>query len=183
MLTTKMSGLFDCREYDGKNVEHSQRKLKGDDANIVFSTLFPKNDLPAQFLIDGQPDPMLKERATRKERTAAEQEGRDVKPDAWVAKFKIGATAKWFNKYGQPTDRPTNAELEGSQWNVQIDFVRREKDANNLLKPSGYWVNAIMIAKVESNPFEGQAFEAAPENEPQQAEPEGEKEDDEDLPF
>lgn len=176
MLTPKMSGLFDCREYDGKNTEHNQRKMKSDDDNIVFSSLFPKEELPDQFKIAGKPDTMLRERATRKERTAAEQEGRNAVPDAYVVKFKIGANAKWFDKYGRQTDRPKNEELEGATWNVQLDFTRKEKDPSNPMKASGYWVNAIMIAKIENNPFAGQAFETAPENEPEQAAPEQEEE-------
>lgn len=168
MLTPKMSGLFDCREFDGKTKEHSARKLKADTDNIVFSAMFLKEELPDQFKVNGVPDPMLKERSTKKERAAAAAENRQPVLDAFVAAFKIGQTTKWFDKYGHATDRPTNEELESERWNVQIDFSRREKDPNNPLKASGYWVNAIMVAKVESNPFEGQAFEQAPEADAEQ---------------
>lgn len=168
MLTPKMSGLFDCREFDGKTKEHSARKLKADTDNIVFSAMFLKEELPDQFKVNGVPDPMLKERSTKKERAAAAAENRQPVLDAFVAAFKIGQSTKWFDKYGHATDRPTNEELESEHWNVQIDFSRREKDPNNPLKASGYWVNAIMVAKVESNPFEGQAFEQAPEADAEQ---------------
>lgn len=163
-----MSGLFDCREFDGKTKEHSARKLKADTDNIVFSAMFLKEELPDQFKVNGVPDPMLKERSTKKERAAAAAENRQPVLDAFVAAFKIGQSTKWFDKYGHATDRPTNEELESEHWNVQIDFSRREKDPNNPLKASGYWVNAIMVAKVESNPFEGQAFEQAPEADAEQ---------------
>lgn len=198
MLTPKMSGLFDCRMYDGKTKEHSARRLKADTENIVFSAMFLKEELPDQFKVGGAPDQMLKERSTKKERAAAAAENRQPVLDAFVAAFKIGQTTKWFDKYGHATDRPTNEELESERWNVQIDFSRREKDPNNPLRASGYWVNAIMVAKVESNPFEGQAFEQAPEADaeqdsdedaqkpqpPQSASATVESEDDdEDLPF
>jgi hypothetical protein len=57
---------------------------------------------------------------------------------------------------------------------VQIDFARKDKDAANPLKPSGYWCNNIMVEKVENNPFAGQAFspidDPDPEEEAAQAE-------------
>lgn len=197
MLTPKMSGLFDCREFDGKTKEHNARRLKADTENIVFSAMFIKEELPDQFKVGGVPDQMLKERSTKKERAAAAAENRQPVLDAFVAAFKIGQTTKWFDKYGHANDRPTNEELESERWNVQIDFSRREKDPNNPLKASGYWVNAIMVAKVESNPFEGQAFEQAPEADAEQDSEEDaqkqqplpsvsaevESEDDSDLPF
>ena len=179
MLTPKMSGIFDCRKYDstGKK-QHDQREMMADTDNVTFSALFPKDAIPACFVVNGEPDEMLRLKATRKEREAAEREGREAVPDAVAAKFKIGANCKWFNKYGQPCDRPTNEELESNRWNVQIDFTRKEKDEANPLKPSGYWVNAIMVAKVENNPFAGQAFEDAPEIDDQQ-----EQNEPDDLPF
>lgn len=181
MLTPKMSGIFDCREYDGKAKDHAARRLKADGENITVSALFLKNELPEQFKVNGKPDDLLKERATRRERQAAEAEGREVQNDAFSATFKIGQGTRWFDRYGKPCDRPTNEELETKRWQVQIDFTRREKDATNPLKPSGYWVNSIMIAEVVNNPFEGQAFEEAPEVEPEQVETEQKPKDD--LPF
>lgn len=178
MLTPKMSGLFDVRDYDGKTKEHQLRRMKADTDNIVFSVLYQKSELPECFKVNGQPDELLKERASKKERNAAEAEGRQQNLDSFAVTFKIGANCKWFDKYAKPCDRPTNAELEAGSWSAQIDFVRREKDPANLLKPSGYWVNCIMIAKVENNPFEGQAFEVVEEPEPQTIE-----EADAALPF
>lgn len=170
MLTPKICGLFDVRDYDGKTRDHNARRMKADTDNIVFSAMFEKGSLPECFKINGKPDAMLKERASRKERMAAEAEGREPNLDSYVATFKIGVNAKWFDKNARQCPRPTNIELEESRWNVQIDFNRKEKDAANPLKPSGFWVNAIMIAKVESNPFEGQAFEEM-QDEPAQDEP------------
>lgn len=185
MLTPKMSGIFDCREYDGKAKDHAARKMKDDSQNIAFSALFMKNELPDVFKVNGQPDSLLRERATRKERQAAEAEGREAVTDAFAATFKIGQNAKWFDKYGRACDRPTNADLETNRWNVQIDFVRREKDPNDKLKPSGYWVNAIMVAEVDDNPFAGHAFEEEPEDADleQKQEPETALKETKDLPF
>lgn len=184
-----MGGIFDCREFDGKKTEHSARRMKSDDENVYFSALFLKEELPDQFKVNGAPDMILKERSTKKEKQAAAAEGREPKLDAFVAVFKIGQNTKWFDKYGHATDRPTNETLEAERWNVQIDFSRREKDPSNPLKASGYWVNAIMVAKVESNPFEGQAFEQSPEVEPEAEQPQPEtsvtktEKDDDGLPF
>lgn len=184
MITPKISGIFDVREYDGKTKEHSARKMKDDNANVSFSAIFLATELPECFKIAGKPDELLRARSTRKEKQAAEAEGRDPILDALAATFKIGAGTKWFDKHAKPCDRPTNAELEAGRWMVQIDFTRREKDPANPLKPSGYWVNCIMVTKIEENPFDGQAFEEAPEadeEKPENAEQAGAKKDD--LPF
>ena len=176
-----MSGIFDCRKYDstGKK-QHDQREMMADTDNITFSALFMTDQVPECFKVNGETDPLLRPKTTRKEREAALCEGREAVADAVAAKFKIGASCKWFDKFGKPCDRPTNVELEANRWNVQIDFTRKEKDESKPLKPSGYWVNAIMVAKVENNPFEGQAFETAPENDdPQDADPN----DADQLPF
>lgn len=188
MLTPKMSGIFDCRKYDqsGK-LTHEQRPMLADTDNIAFSAIFPINQVPDMFKKDGQNDSMLKLKPSRKEREAAKAEGREPANDVAVAKFKIGANTRWFDKYGKPSERPTNSELEEGRWNVQIDFTKREKDDAQPLKPSGYWVNCIMIAKVEQNPFEGQAFETEERQDEPKADAEAEKGDgndeESDLPF
>ena len=65
-----------------------------------------------------------------------------------------------------------------------VDFARKEKDAANPLKPSGYWVNNIMVSKVENNPFAGQAFDPTEEPEPEDPEtPAGGADKHDDLPF
>lgn len=183
MLTPKMSGLFDVRVFDEKK-EHKDRKIKADNDNITFSVLFPMNEVPEVFLIQGKPDEMLKARVSRHEKEAAEAEGREPKADSLAAVFKIGTNCKWFDKFGKACDRPTNEELDANTWRVQIDFNRKDKDPSKPLSPSGYWVNAIMVQAIEENPFEGQAFEAehvaaAPAAE--QAKAKEEKNDD--LPF
>lgn len=179
MLTPKISGIFDVRVFDEKK-EHKDRKIKANDDNITFSTIFPMNEVPEVFLIQGNPDGMLKARISRREKQAAEAEGREAVADSYAAVFKIGTNCKWFDKYGKPCDRPTNEQLDANNWRVQIDFNRKEKDPAKPLSPSGYWVNAIMVTVVEENPFDGQAFEVeyeAPADEPET------DEEEEDLPF
>lgn len=160
MLTPKMGGIFDCRAYDqsGK-LAHDQRKMLADTDNVTFSALIPIDQVPDMFKPGGQLDEYAKLKSSKKEREAAKAENREAVLDVVSLKFKIGANARWFNKNAKPMQRPTNAELEANRYNVQIDFTRKAKDASNPLKPSGYWVNNIMISPIESNPFSGQAFE------------------------
>ena len=160
MLTPKMGGIFDCRAYDqsGK-LAHDQRKMLADTDNVTFSALIPIDQVPDMFKPGGQLDEYAKPKSSKREREAAKAESREAVLDVVSLKFKIGANARWFNKNAKPMQRPTNAELEANRYNVQIDFTRKAKDASNPLKPSGYWVNNIMISPIESNPFSGQAFE------------------------
>lgn len=160
MLTPKMGGIFDCRAYDqsGK-LTHDQRKMLADTDNVTFSALIPIDQVPDMFKLGDQLDEYAKPRSSKKEREAAKAENRESVMDVVGVKFKIGANAKWFDKFAKPCARPTNAELEANRYNVQIDFTRKAKDPSNPLKPSGYWVNNIMISQIESNPFSGQAFE------------------------
>lgn len=155
-----MSGIFDCRAYDqsGK-LTHDQRKMLADTDNVTFSAFIPIDQVPDMFKPGGQLDEYAKPKSSKKEREAAKAENREAVLNVVGVKFKIGANAKWFDKFAKPCARPTNAELEANRYNVQIDFTRKAKDPSNPLKPSGYWVNNIMISPIESNPFSGQAFE------------------------
>lgn len=179
MLTPKMSGIFDCRAYDqtGK-LDHKSRRMLSDTDNVTFSAIFALDAVPEQFMQKGNLDEFCRTKASKREREAAAAEGREAVPDVAVAKFKIGQSTKWFDRHGQACARPTNQELEEGRYNVQIDFVRRERDENNALKPSGYWVNAIMICKADENPFQGQEFE--PIDTPDEPEQEDNTKD---LPF
>ena len=180
MLTPKIGGIFDCRKYDqsGK-LAHDQRQLLADTDNVTFSALIPIDHVPDIFkkkitletpvtdLMD-KFDDFVVPKSSKKEREAAKAENREPVCDVVSVKFKIGANCKWFDKYAKPCARPTNAELESNRYMVQLDFTKKEKDLAQPLKPSGYWVNSIMINPIEANPFAGQAFEEDndPENEP-----------------
>ena len=180
MLTPKIGGIFDCRKYDqsGK-LAHDQRQLLADTDNVTFSALIPIDQVPDIFkkkitletpvteLLD-KFDEFARPKSSKREREAAKAENREPVFDVVSVKFKIGANCKWFDKYARPCARPTNEELESKRYMVQLDFTKKEKDLAQPLKPSGYWVNSIMINPIEANPFAGQAFEEAndPENEP-----------------
>lgn len=171
MLTPKIGGIFDCRKYDqsGK-LAHDQRQLLADTDNVTFSALIPIDQVPDIFkkkitletpvteLMD-KFDDFVVPKSSKKEREAAKAENREPVCDVVSVKFKIGANCKWFDKYAKPCARPTNAELESNRYMVQLDFTKKEKDLAQPLKPSGYWVNSIMINPIEANPFAGQAFE------------------------
>lgn len=178
MQTEKITGFFDVRKYD-KKVEHKDRKLLADTENITFNTSFAIGSVPAMFLVNGTPDEFVKPYASRDETRSAEAEGREVVADRVSVKFKIGANARWFDKYGKATTRPSNEELDGNHYEVQIDFKRKAKNPDDDKAPSGYWVNAIMFRKQEDNPFAGQAFEEEPEH----AEVAENDEAEEKLPF
>ena len=180
MLTPKIGGIFDCRKYDqsGK-LAHDQRQLLADTDNVTFSALIPIDKVPDVFkkkltletpvteILDKFDDFVIP-KSSKKEREAAKAENRQPVCDVVSVKFKIGANCKWFDKYARPCARPTNAELESKRYMVQLDFTKKEKDLAQPLKPSGYWVNSIMINPIEANPLAGQAFEEDndPENEP-----------------
>ena len=204
MLTPKIGGIFDCRKYDqsGK-LAHDQRQLLADTDCVTFSALIPIDQVPDIFkkkltletpvteLMD-KFDNFVVPKSSKKEREAAKAENREPVCDVVRVKFKIGANCKWFDKYARPCARPTNAELESKRYMVQLDFTRKEKDLAQPLKPSGYWVNSIMINPIEANPFSGQAFEEDndPENEPpvntqaaDQAQAQAGDQFNDDLPF
>lgn len=185
MLTPKMTGIFDCRKYDqsGKK-NHDQREMLGDTDNVTFSALFPIDQVPDVFMLNGQLDTFARPKISRRERENAAHENRQPVEDVVAVKFKIGASTRWFDSHAKACDRPTNIELEANRWNAQIDFARKEKDPSKPMSPSGYWANNIMVAKIENNPFAGQAFDPIddpdPEEEVETAE-QAEKKDD--LPF
>lgn len=176
MLTPKICGIFDCRKYDqsGK-LAHNQRQLLADTDNVTFSALIPIDKVPDVFkkkltletpvteMLDKFDDFVIP-KSSKKEREAAKAENREPVCDVVSVKFKIGANCKWFDKYAHPCERPTNAELESKRYMVQLDFTKKDKDLAQPLKPSGYWVNSIMINPIEANPFAGQAFDEDNDN-------------------
>lgn len=162
MQTEKITGFFDVRKYD-KRVERKDRKILADTENITFSASFAVGNLPEIFKAGGNPDEFVKLYSSRDEVRAAEAEGRQPVADRASVKFKIGANARWFDKYGKATTKPSNEELDSNHYEVQIDFKRKAKNPDDDKAPSGYWVNAIMFRKQEDNPFAGQAFEEEPE--------------------
>lgn len=174
MLTPKISGIFNCRKYDqtGKK-QREQRELMADTDNVTLSATFGMNEIPE--CLQGL-DEFMKPIVSRKEREDAEHENRQVQTDRVAVRFKIGQRTNWFDKTAKPCARPTNEELDGKRFMVQLDFVKREKDPANPLKASGLWVNNIMYTEITNNPFAGQAFE-------QEAETVEQEQEDVQLPF
>lgn len=173
MLTPKLGGIFDCRKFDNsKKLTHEQRQMVGENDTITFNALLPIDGLDECFKTNGQIDECNKPKANREEREKAAAENREPKANSVAVKFKIHPNAKWFDKHAKPMQKPTNEELEAYRWNVQIDFTKKAKDQQNPLAPSGYWVNSIMAAKIENNPFEGCPFETSDEieDDPQEQE-------------
>lgn len=182
MLTPKMTGIFDCRKYDSdKKKLHNQREWLADTDNIAFSALFPIDQVPEIFMVNGTLDSFARPAVSRREKRNAEAEGREPIEDVIAVKFKIKKNTRWFDSRAKPCDRPTNVELEENRWNVQIDFNRKEKDPADNTKSCGYWVNNIMVAKIDNNPFAGQAFDPIEEEEPEDEPKEEQRHDD--LPF
>lgn len=155
MLTTKMSGWFDCRKYKAGQ-ERSQRALLSDLDVVTFNATFAKGDLPECFKTEANREYVHE---------YASKEAPEGTTDRCSVSFKISKSCKWFDKYGQPCTRPTNTDIDSvlvdGRFDAQIDFatVQPAPDAGPLAA-KGFWANAIMYQKAETNPFEGQAFAA-----------------------
>lgn len=178
MQTEKMSGYFDVRKYD-KKVDRKDRRIIGETENISFCASFRVEELPAAFVINGEPDEFVKLYSSRDEVRMAEAENRQPVADRASVKFKIGGGCHWFDKFGRATTKPLNEELDNNQYEVQIDYRRKPKNPADDKAASGYWVNAIMFRKRDLNPFAGQAFEEYTE----EVAPEIDNDDDIQTPF
>ena len=154
MRTEKMTGFFDVRQY-AKSVEHRDRKFIDERSNITFSASFAIAELPNLFKHNGQPDTFVRIYASKNERDNAQAQNRQPIADRASVTFKIGANCRWFDKFGQSTTKPLHADIDEGQYDVMIDFTRKERNPNDDKAPCGYWANAIMFKRVADNPFEG----------------------------
>lgn len=157
MRTEKMTGYFDVRQYT-KNVEHRDRKFVDERSNITFNASFAIAELPELFKQGGQPDIFVRAYASKSERENAQAQNRQPIADRASVRFKIGANCRWFDKFGQSTTKPLNADLDDGQFEVLIDFTRKERNPNDDKAPCGYWANAVMYKRVAANPFEGRSL-------------------------
>lgn len=153
MRTEKMTGFFDVRQY-AKNVDREHRDMIAEGSQFTFKATFAIAELPELFKQGGQPDTFVHLYASKSERENAQAQGRQPIADRAIVTFKIGKNCRWFDKFGQSTAKPTNAELDECQYEVLIDFARKPKNPNDERAASGYWVNAMMFKRAE-NPFEG----------------------------
>lgn len=167
MKTGKTTAIFDCKTYNAK-LPKEQWKVKADNENIQATVTYALAELPDMFKQDCEPGGFVRLYAGRTERDTASHENRQPIADRAAVRFKVGANCKWFDKYGKASERPTNAELDGKRFDVNIDFARKDRKPDDPLAPSGYWANAIMYREIEENIFAGEEFEKTddPEDEP-----------------
>lgn len=182
MQTSKVVAVFDCRKYNAK-LPKEQWQVVADTDNVTCTVTYPLADLPDEFKSEqGAPDEFCRLYASKTERENAVHDGREPQNDRVAVRFKVGQNCRWFDAHGKQTTRPANTELDGTRYNVIIDYARKQKKASDPLAPSGYWANAIMFERVDENPFEGKAFkpmdDAAPASAPAPA-----AEDDDDVVF
>lgn len=140
MKTKVLTGFFKVRDF-GTNMMRKETDV------IKFTTNFTSEaDIPAE----------LKHRA----HTFTNKKGEA----RWSIEFKLSKTARWFNKFGKLVEKPTNEQLDKQRFEVVIDYKEitptevRNRDTG-MFNASGLYVNNIMFRLIESNPFEGQAFE------------------------
>lgn len=187
MLTDKIQVAFDCRKFNAK-LAREQRELIAETDNISVSALFRVDELPELYKTNGVQD-FCRPCCSRAEKNMAEAEKREAVPDMVSVRWKIGKTCKWYNEYGLPCDKVLNEELDKGRWMAMISFSVKPKDPANPLKPCGLWVNAIMMKRVNENPFADFAFEEWPKTKAAEVEAVQEAAEDlfdeknDDLPF
>lgn len=131
--TKKINGKFNVRQWKA-NTPRENWKMKGDDENIAFTTIF--SELPPEF-----------------GRYARPFTGKDG-DTLYAVDFKIGGKCRWFDGSAQPMERPSNADLDGKRWEACVQY--REvvpKDESDTKAARGYWVNAIQVEEADTNPF------------------------------
>lgn len=164
MKTNKIFGFFDVREF-------STKRLKADNEAIRFITSYTAQDLPQEFA------PRARKYTNRNNE------------ERFAVDFKLTNNVRWFNKFGKPCERPTNADIENVKMEVVIDYkdvVAKEKynKEKGKFNADGLYINAIMYNPVVNNPFEGEAFEEEPTTAPAPAPVEEEvKQEYDNLPF
>ena len=132
-----LSGYFDVRKYKAEK-DQNERAFKSADDMVTFGVAFDPENLP-------------KELSNRAKTVQRKKDGSIF----MLVKFKIGKGCKWFEKRNgrvKEIARPANKELDGKRYNVCIDYCELNGDPKKL-EACGYWVNAILIAEVESSYF------------------------------
>lgn len=139
-IIQSLQGYFDVRDFNAKK-PREQWAIKGNDTTISFGVKY--ETLPDEFKQYAKP--------------YTDRNGNQ----RYIVRFKIGANCKWFDKTGTVTPRPDNTYLDGKPFEVTIQYATLNGDPTKK-EASGYWCNAIMFREVNTNPFDGIAFEAAP---------------------
>lgn len=133
MRVDNISGYFDVRKYKA-GVRYADRDLKADSDVIMFNVRYTPENLPQDLA------------AYAKEHK--NEDGTSV----FYVPFKVGARCKWFDKDGRPTERPTNAELDGERWTVCVDYRTLKGDPAKL-EACGHWANGILILSCGGDMF------------------------------
>ena len=136
-----LTGYFDVRIYNAR-VDRSLWKLKGEEDNITFRAVISY------------------EQARERQLTGKEFTGKDGTRMVAVT-FKIGGRCRWFDELAQETGKPTNDQLDGVRYNVNVQYREVLPDPKNPMSPRGYWANAIQVQKVETNPFQAMVDESS----------------------
>lgn len=132
MRADNLTGYFDTREFRS-GVKYADRQMKSEDDTLGFSVRYSAADLPE---------------ALAKYAKKVEKDGDTY----FFVTFKIGKRCKWFDRNGAQTEKPTNAELDGVQWNVHIDYKELNGNPQNH-EACGYWANGIMLISSASDLF------------------------------
>lgn len=132
MRADNLTGYFDTREFRS-GVKYADRQMKSEDDTLGFSVRYSAADLPE---------------ALAKYAKKVEKDG-DI---YFFVTFKIGKRCKWFDSKAAQTEKPTNEELDGVQWNVHIDYKELNGNPQNH-EACGYWANGIMLISSASDLF------------------------------
>lgn len=152
MLTQKLTGYFDVKEYNSKKPRENWA-LIAEEKKIDFRVSFAPDNLPQELSKYAKP-------YTDKNNN-----------QRFSVAFKIGNSAKWFNAKAQLITKPNNSALDNVRYQAILEY--RELNGDPKLKEAcGYWVNSIMIQEVIENPFSAMAFDNTPNAEqPEQTPP------------
>lgn len=132
MRADNLTGYFDTREFRS-GVKYADRQMRGEDDTLGFAVRYSAAELPE---------------ALAKYAKKAEKDGDTY----FFVTFKIGKRCKWFDRKGAQTDKPTNEELDGVQWNVHIDYKELNGNPQNH-EACGYWANGVLLISSASDMF------------------------------
>lgn len=142
MLTQRLIGYFDVKVYNPKK-PRDQWETTPEGNKIGFRCTFDGAHLPQELA------------GRAKQYTDRSNNAR------FAVEFKVGNNCKWFNARGEQIDKPLNTALDGVKYEAIIDYKELNGDPSKM-EACGYWVNAIMVQEVVTNPFEGMAFDTTP---------------------
>lgn len=132
MRADNLTGYFDTREFRS-GVKYADRQMKSEDDTLGFAVRYSAADLPE---------------ALAKYAKKVEKDGETY----FFVTFKIGKRCKWFDSTGSQTEKPTNEELDGVQWNVHIDYKELNGNPQNH-EACGYWANGVLLISSASDMF------------------------------